>query len=144
MPEHHARKRLDFQVQQAGALLLREIAHLGLSEADVGQILPGQPPKARLDLGFAQAVVAAVPAVEADRKLAHRLVAARGDVGEDGLHRLAHPTIGLSRRLSISASLQPLGHPAVSIEYVCNRSKPEAVQGRPASASGDAGGRCRG
>ena len=86
-PEDHAGQRLDLEVEQAGFLLLGEVAHLRLREADVVEVLLRKLPETVADFRVGQPVVGAVPSVEPLRKLAHGRVAARGDVGQDALDR---------------------------------------------------------
>ena len=92
------------------ALLLGEVADLGLREGDVVEVALAQLGQAGLDLASREPVVVAVPAVELDREFAHRRVAARGDVGQDRLDRLADlPVRGDDLGLVLSA-LEPVFH----------------------------------
>jgi hypothetical protein len=106
LAQHHARQGLDLEVPERGALVLREAADLRLGEADVVQLALRELAQAGLDLLVGQAEVGAVPLVELDRQFAHRLIAARLDVGQDRLDRAAHRLVVLGRRHRIAALLQ--------------------------------------
>jgi hypothetical protein len=110
VPEHHARQRLDLDVPHRGALVLGEVFHLRLGELDVLDVARAQLRKALADLGVGEPVVVPVPRVEFLRELAHRGVAARGDVGEDALDDAAHlGVLGRDRR-RVPSALQPTRH----------------------------------
>ena len=111
MAEHHAGQGLDLDVADRSALRLGEAADLGLGEADVVEVAPGEPRQAGFDLRLGQPVIVAVPAVELDRQVADRLVAALGDVGENGLDGAADLRVGLVGRGPVGALLQPAFHP---------------------------------
>ena len=81
--EDDARQGLDLEIEQAGLLLLREIAHLGLGEADVVDVLGRELGEAALDLRIGQAEILAAPIVEFLGELPHGRIAARSDVGQD-------------------------------------------------------------
>ena len=85
--EHHARQRLDLDVEHRFALMLREIAHLFLREPDVVEIAPRQLRQAVLDLGVGEPEILAVPLVELDRQFADRSIAALFDIGQNPFHR---------------------------------------------------------
>ena len=88
--QDHPGQGLDFDVLQRVLLDLREIADLRLRELDVVDLARRHGLDAGLDLRRAQLEGGRVPVVELARVLAHRLVAALLDVGQDGLHGLAH------------------------------------------------------
>ena len=110
MAEHHPRQRLDLDVAQRVLLVLREVAHLLLREADVVQVAGRQLRQAVADLGVRQAEVGAVPFVEADRHLPHRNIATRGNVGEDAFDRRADLRIVLGPCLGVAAALEVTCH----------------------------------
>ena len=110
VPEHDAGQRFDLDVLHRIALDLREVAHLRLCELDVFQILSGQLVDAALNLVGREPVRVAVPAVELDAELAHRRIAARRDVGQDALDRIADLAIAVGLRLGSRATLEPLSH----------------------------------
>ncbi len=73
MAEHHTRQRLDLDILERGALVLGEVAHLLLREADVVEIAARKLRQAVLDLGVGQPIVLAIPIVELHRQFAHGL-----------------------------------------------------------------------
>ena len=77
------------------ALLLREVAHLGLREPDVVEIALGDLRDRGLDLLLGEAEILRRPIVELLRQFAHRRVAARLDVRQDGFDRLANLGVGV-------------------------------------------------
>ncbi len=87
--QDHAGQCFDLDVLQRVLLDLGEIADLRLREPDVVDFARRHGFDAGLDLRRAQLEGRRVPVVELARILAHRLVAALLDVGQDGLHGLA-------------------------------------------------------
>ena len=108
--ENDARQRLDFEVVHRRFLLLREVAHLRLGEFDVVEIALGHLRDRALDLLRIQPEVFRRPIVEFLRQIAHRVVAARLDVGEDVLDGRAHLGVGLLDRARIHSALEMPGH----------------------------------
>ena len=90
-----AGKRFDLDIAQRVLLRLGEAADLRLGEFDVGDHLVGQAVHQRLDFVRTQAERGGFPFVELRRQFAHRRVAARGDILQDGLDRLADLAVGL-------------------------------------------------
>jgi hypothetical protein len=84
--EHDARQRLDLDVQHRRALVLGEIAYLGLRKLDVVEVALRQLRQAIPDLGVGQPKIPAVPLVELDRQFADRRVAALFDIGQNPFH----------------------------------------------------------
>ena len=83
MAEHDAGQGLDLDIAQRGALDLGEIADLGLREFDVVDRLRRDLGDECGDLVVRQAKARRRPFVEALAELAHRRVAALGDIGDD-------------------------------------------------------------
>jgi hypothetical protein len=108
--EDHAGQRLDLDLLHAVLLDLREVAHLRLRELDVLQVLAGELVDAVLHLLRREAVILAVPAVELDRQLAHRRIAAALDVGKRRFDRVAHLAVEVRTCLRRHAALQPVRH----------------------------------
>ncbi len=110
MAEHDARQCFDFEVLQRLFLLLREIAHLRLGEADVVEVALAHLRDGALDLLRAELERGRRPVVEFLRERAHRRVAAGLDLGEDVLDRLAHLCVGGLDRARIHSALQVASH----------------------------------
>ncbi len=115
MAKHHAGQRFHLDIGHAGALDLREIAHLCLREFDILALLRGQPVDAIVDLGLAQAIILAVPAIELHAHFAHRRIAARFDIGERRLDNIAHLAVRVALCFGTGAALEPDGHSIPSI-----------------------------
>ncbi|GAA0588918.1 hypothetical protein GCM10009416_29320 [Craurococcus roseus] len=110
MPEHDARQRFDLDVPEGGPLLLGEVAHLFLGEADVLDVTGRELREARADLRVGQPVIGAVPFVETDRQLAHGVVAAVGDVGQYAFDRRPHLRVVFGRGARVTTPLQITRH----------------------------------
>ena len=110
VPQDDAGKRLDLEVQQGRLLLLREVAHLRLGEADVVEIAPGELGDGALDLLRGEPEACGRPAVELVGELPDRDVAARLDVGEDRLDRLANLRVGGLDGARIDPALEVASH----------------------------------
>ena len=108
--QHDAGHGFDFHILQAVALNLREIAHLGLGELDIPAFLGAQAVDAHVDLGLRKVVVVPIPVVEADRHLAHGLVAMLFDFGQARLDDIPYLAIGICLGFRRRAALQPDGH----------------------------------
>ena len=110
VPEDYARQRLDFDVAQGGALRLREIADLLLREGDVRYGFLRDPGNDSADRIRAQPEGRRRPFIILLREIAHRHVAAFGDVGEyafDGLPDLEFGGLGVCGGYSL---LDVAGH----------------------------------
>ncbi len=108
--EHDAWQRLDLDVLERRALLLGEVPDLRLGELDVLDRPAGKLGEAVPDLLVRQPVVGAVPAVELDREIAHRRVAARLDVGERLLDDRAGLRVVRGDLARVAPLLQPTSH----------------------------------
>ena len=82
MAEPDAAQRLDLEVRERLELALREVAHARLREGDVAAQVLGKRGRGRRDLVGADQERVRRPAVEVERPLAHGLLAAPLDVGE--------------------------------------------------------------
>ena len=110
MAKHDAGQRLDFNVSQGLPLRLGEVADLRLSKLDVIDVALCELGESVLDLSVGQPEVLAVPAVELRRQFSHRLIAARGDVGQDALDRRAHLRVLGRDRIRAAALLEESSH----------------------------------
>ncbi len=115
MAEYHAGQRLDFDIDHALALLLREIAHLGLGKLDVLEVALRHLADGALNVLFAQLEVGWRPIVELLRQLANGFVLARLDLAEDAFHCLAHLGVGGFDRARVHSALEIAGHGLSSI-----------------------------
>ena len=115
--EHHARQRLDLDVADRLPLLLGEVLHLRLGEADVAEIARRDLAHRRLDLGLAQAKALRRPSVEALRQLAHGDIAPRLDVGQDLLDGGAHLAVRFGARRGRFSRFQMGGHELLRITF---------------------------
>ena len=110
MTENDAGQGLDFEVLDALALLLREIAHLGLRESDVLDVALGDLGDGALDVMRAQFEIGGRPVVEFFRQVLHRFVLARVDIGENALDRLAHLRIRRLDHARVYATFEIASH----------------------------------
>ena len=110
MPEHDARHGFNFDVAHGVALNLCEVADLLLGELDVGDGLAAERRHAAIDLGGAQAVSVAIPAVEADAEFTDGGVAAGLYIGENAFHGLADMGVALLPVACGGAVFQVYGH----------------------------------
>ena len=94
MAEHDAGQRLDLEVVHGLALLLREVAHLGLREFDVLEVALAHLCDGFLDFLRRQLEILRRPVVEFLRQLADRRILARIDLRQDALDRFAHLGVG--------------------------------------------------
>ncbi len=110
VPQDHAGQGLDLELGHRRLLLFGEVAHLGLCEGDVLEVLPAELGHRGVDLGLRQAEIRAVPAVELARQLANGVIATLFDVREDGLHGLANLPVRLGALLDRFPLLEPPRH----------------------------------
>ncbi len=108
--EHDAGQRLDFEVVHGLALLLREVADLGLRELDVLEIALGNLRNRALDLGRRQLEILRRPFVEFLRQFADRRILAFVDLRQDAFDGLAHLGVGGLDRARVHSALEPTGH----------------------------------
>jgi hypothetical protein len=108
--QHHARQGLDLDIQDRSTLDLGEITDLRLGEPDIGNILWGELRKAVVDLGLAEAIILAIPAVELDREFSHGFVAAGLDLQKRSLDDLADLPVLVGNSGRFSPLLEPLSH----------------------------------
>ncbi len=99
---------LDGELLHGVLLGLGEVAHLGLSEGDVGKVLGGELADAGIDLGLAEAEIGAVPAVELAAQVADGVVAALLDITKNALDRRTNLSIGLGALFDRLALLKPM------------------------------------
>jgi hypothetical protein len=104
--EGHARQGGDLDVLERVLLRLRKAADLRLGERDVVDRLLGDAGDKGIDLGLAQAKAGRVPPIESFGVRAHRLVAARLNIGKDAAHGLAHLLAGGGDRLGFLPAFQ--------------------------------------
>ena len=108
--EDDARQRLHLEIAQGLALLLREVAHLGLRELDVVEVALGDLADGPLDLAVAELEGGRRPLVELLRQRAHGGIAAGLDLGQDLLDRLPHLGVGRLDGAGIHAALEITSH----------------------------------
>jgi hypothetical protein len=89
MAQHHTRQGLDLEILETVALRQGKVTDLGLREFDVLDGGGRNAAHAIGDLIRRQPELRRRPAVEFRRELAHRCAAARGDVAQDRLYRIA-------------------------------------------------------
>jgi hypothetical protein len=106
--EPDAGQRLDLDVADRGALVLREVADLRLRELDVFEGRRFHPGQDRVEVGLRQLLRR--PPVELLGVLAHRGVAALLHVGEDAFDGLAHLLVDLVGELAGDAAFEVGGH----------------------------------
>ena len=115
VPKLHAGQRLDFDVDDRGALRLGEAADLRLGEADVFDHLFRQTSDQGVDLGLRQPKRLRRPIVEPLRQFPDGRVAALADVGQDCLYGLSHFAVCIGRGFGRNPRLDVTDHYWVSI-----------------------------
>lgn len=113
MAENDARQCLDLDVADRLALLLREVADLGLREGNILDIPLAELRQAVLDLALREPVVLPVPFVERDRQFAHCSVAAGGDIRQDRLDGRSYLGVGRGDLGRVPSTLEPILHRAL-------------------------------
>ena len=111
--EHDTGEGLDFKVVHGLALLLREVADLGLRELDVLEIALGNLRNRALDLGRRQLEIFRRPFVEFLRQFADRYILALVDLRQDAFDGLAHLGVRGLDRARVHSALEPTRHGVV-------------------------------
>ena len=94
VPETYARQGFDLDVMDTRALGFRKAPNLSLSEFDVFDDPRRQARDQCIDFSPSETEARRFPAVEAHRELAHRVIAAMPNLGDDRFDGLADFTIG--------------------------------------------------
>src|SRR5262249_45360660 len=127
--QHDAGQRLDLEIAQGLLLLLREIAYLRLRELDVVEVALAQPRYRALRLRRGEPERGRGPSVEPLRELAHRRIAPRLDLGEDGFHRRPHLGVGGFDRARVHSALEIAGHGG--LRFIVGRGRARSGRSRP-------------
>src|SRR5579883_1390367 len=116
--KNDTRKSFHLDVMQGRPLYLSEVPDLCLREFDVADVLRTQHVHAGPNLGVAQAIVVAVPAIELDRKLPNRGISSPFDISERGLDNVSDFSIGFGFYLRGSSTLQVSRHHRVRSQII--------------------------
>jgi hypothetical protein len=129
--EHNAGQCLDLDILQRGALDLGEVADLRLGEFDVVDRLRRDLGNECGDLILGEAKARWRPFVEALAELAHRRIAALGDIGDDRLDRAANLGVGLFVLAGESRSFDVAGHHFLLFKDLIPRARIDGGNQRP-------------
>src|SRR5262249_40081133 len=110
MAKDDAGQRLDLEVLQGRALLLREVAHLRLGELDVVKIAFGDLRYRALDLLRRELERCGRPLVVCFRQFASRSITPGFDISKNLLDGLAHLRVGRFDRARVHPALEPTWH----------------------------------